>query len=228
LHGALEGLESGKVPIRALHLGGSQTRGRREGLVSGAGILAGARARRRGCRRSEMIGKGFDCARLSHLALSRSTRDPPPSRLLEYIPIAVPGEPKLGGRTPISRSPRPGRPTFVRPRNRCGANLKQAVLEMRCRFVSQGTLQIEQRARQRSMRASVLSFQFFHQCEGLAIMSYRFNGSAFETGIIAHLLFFPESMSPGLTPGLGDSRLTLLLKLPSRPDPASDHLETCQ
>jgi hypothetical protein len=65
-----------------------------------------------GCRRSEMIGKGFDCARLSHLGLNRSTRDPPPSRLLEYIPIAVPGEPKLGGRTPISRSPRPGRPTF--------------------------------------------------------------------------------------------------------------------
>jgi hypothetical protein len=104
--GIRQGLDSCPSPRR------SQTRGRREGLVSGAGILAGARARRRGCRRSEMIGKGFDCARLSHLGLNRSTRDPPPSRLLEYIPIAVPGEPKLGGRTPISRSPRPGRPTF--------------------------------------------------------------------------------------------------------------------
>ena len=112
LPGALEGLESGKVSIRALHLGDPRHEDAEKVWFQAPGFWLEARARRRGCRRSEMIGKGFDCARLSHLGLNRSTRDLPPSRLLEYIPIAVPGEPKLGGRTPISRSPRPGRPTF--------------------------------------------------------------------------------------------------------------------
>ncbi|BBO02380.1 hypothetical protein SG09_17300 [Bradyrhizobium ottawaense] len=63
---------------------------------------------------------------------------------------------------------------------------------MRGRFASQGTLQIEQGARQRSMRARVLSFQVFRHVERRTIVSYRCNDSALEVGLIAHLLFSPR------------------------------------